>query len=350
MAWDDLAAWNIGDIFKAGDSKTTVVDPLATQKTSAADYLSSLLNTQYPRQQIAGMTDLEKYGQDYLSKYVSGGMPAGFGAASDYFNSVLGQPTDITQLPEYKAIINSVNSQTNDAVNQRLRQMQLSGMGNSSPQGRAVGREIAAGGQNMLASLAPLAEGERNRQGSAAGSLASLAQLQESINQGRIGAISQYGGLPRQLDQASLNALFQQMMAPYTTGTNIAGTLGGMGVDYTATQDPSIMEQISPMIGPLMMMMMMSDERTKENIEDVDDAIRKIKKLRAKSYNYKTADPADRRVGIMAQDIEKVMPEAVRKVNGVRFVDYTAVASLAAEAVSELIREVEELKRRKRSA
>ena len=72
-----------------------------------------------------------------------------------------------------------------------------------------------------------------------------------------------------------------------------------------------------------------------------------IKSLHAKSYNYKWSDPSDRRIGVIAQDVEKIMPEAVVEIDGVKHVDYTAVAALAAEAVNELIDEVQKLKKRR---
>lgn len=339
--------WPLNDLFEQDDPKAKIVDPLASHKVEAADYLRNLLSAQVPRQGVAGLSETERFGQDYLRDYVKGGMPSSLGSAEDYYARLLNQPADITQLPEYGAIMKTVGAETDEAVNRLMRRLQLSGMSRSTPQGRGVGREVALGGQKMLAQLGPYAEAERNRQMNAANMLAQLAQLREALQQGRLGSIQQYGGLPRQLDQAELNAIFNQAMGPFTTKAPVAQGLLGQGVEYTVQQQPSIMEQIAPAIGPAMMALMASDERVKENIEDLGSATRKIKKIHAKVYNYKGTDPIERRAGVIAQDVERVLPEAVKEINGIKHVDYAAIAALATEAVNELIDEVKKLKGKK---
>jgi len=337
-------------LFSSGSSKVKIVDPLAGQKVTAADYLTSLLTREAPLQQVADLTDIEKYGQDYLTKYAKSEMPGGYTTSYDYLNKMLNEPTDITKLPEYEAILKSINATTNEAVNRAMRRTQLSGMGTSTPQGRAVGREIRLGEQNLLAGLSPLAENERNRRMSASSMLSQLAQIEEAIKQGRLGSIYTYGGLPRQLSQAELDAQYQQQLFPWTYQAPAASSIFGGNVDYTVSETPSILEQLSPLLGSALEAYgtyKASDKRVKENIQEVDNAIDKIKKLKAFSYNYKTTDPKDRRVGVIAQDVERIMPEAVKVINGIKHVDYAAVTALATEAVNELIDEVKKLKKKK---
>ena len=52
-----------------------------------------------------------------------------------------------------------------------------------------------------------------------------------------------------------------------------------------------------------------SDEKLKENIEVIDDAINKVKKLKGVTYNLKS--DGRKLTGLIAQDLEKVLPEAV---------------------------------------
>ena len=57
-----------------------------------------------------------------------------------------------------------------------------------------------------------------------------------------------------------------------------------------------------------------SDERIKENLESLTDAVSKINTFRAVTYNHKygsEASKAKKRVGLIAQDVVKVLPEAV---------------------------------------
>ncbi len=81
-----------------------------------------------------------------------------------------------------------------------------------------------------------------------------------------------------------------------------------------------------------------SDKRIKENIKPVDNALDKVRQLSGYSYNYIGNDPANRNGGIMAQDLEKVLPDAVSEIDGVKYVRYDAVVALLINAVNELAR------------
>ena len=52
-----------------------------------------------------------------------------------------------------------------------------------------------------------------------------------------------------------------------------------------------------------------SDERLKENIEVIEDPINKIKKLKGVTFTYKK--DGKKSTGLIAQDLQKVLPEAV---------------------------------------
>ena len=52
-----------------------------------------------------------------------------------------------------------------------------------------------------------------------------------------------------------------------------------------------------------------SDERQKENIEVIDNAIDKVNQLKGVTFNYKKDGKVG--TGLIAQDLEKVLPEAV---------------------------------------
>jgi hypothetical protein len=86
-----------------------------------------------------------------------------------------------------------------------------------------------------------------------------------------------------------------------------------------------------------------SDERVKDNIEPIDESLEKLKKLDGKTYNFVkevTDNPEQKRAGVIAQDVEAVLPEAVMEVDGIKMVDYNAVLALVVNAVNELARKV----------
>jgi hypothetical protein len=95
-----------------------------------------------------------------------------------------------------------------------------------------------------------------------------------------------------------------------------------------------------------------SDERLKENIKIVDDALDKVKQLKGVTFNYTQGGKLS--AGVIAQDVEKVLPEAVaeKKIplktdDGLLYktVRYDALHSLLIEAIKELSAEVDELKK-----
>jgi hypothetical protein len=89
-----------------------------------------------------------------------------------------------------------------------------------------------------------------------------------------------------------------------------------------------------------------SDERLKDNIQAVADPISKVKALRGVTFTWKRDDQAS--AGVIAQDVQKVLPEAVKEVVGMSgdshlAVNYGALASILIEAVKELASRVEAL-------
>jgi trimeric autotransporter adhesin len=93
-----------------------------------------------------------------------------------------------------------------------------------------------------------------------------------------------------------------------------------------------------------------SDQRLKKNIRTLDDALERIGKLRGVSFDWRT--PGEREIGrdltlptdehqlgVIAQEVEEVFPEAVGTGNnGVKNVNYNSLVGPLIEAVKELKR------------
>jgi hypothetical protein len=84
-----------------------------------------------------------------------------------------------------------------------------------------------------------------------------------------------------------------------------------------------------------------SDERLKENVKVIDNALDKIDQLRGVTFDW--IDRGDKRSGgVIAQELEKVMPELVKEVENLKTqdsfkaVDYNGIIGLLIEAVKEL--------------
>jgi hypothetical protein len=96
-----------------------------------------------------------------------------------------------------------------------------------------------------------------------------------------------------------------------------------------------------------------SDVRKKTNIVTVDNAVDTVLKLRGVYYNRietndEKVDPNKRQIGVIAQEINEVLPEVVTYAKDVDEygVQYGNMAGLFIEAIKELKAEIEELKRK----
>lgn len=92
-----------------------------------------------------------------------------------------------------------------------------------------------------------------------------------------------------------------------------------------------------------------SDERLKDNIELISNPIEKVQSLKGVTWNWN--DNADElqqslpNVGVIAQDVEKVLPELVTdRDNGYKGVDYAKLTGLLIEAIKEQQKEIDSLK------
>ena len=92
-----------------------------------------------------------------------------------------------------------------------------------------------------------------------------------------------------------------------------------------------------------------SDERLKDNIELISNPIEKVQSLKGVTWDWN--DNADElqqslpNVGVIAQDVEKVLPQLVTdRDNGFKGVDYAKLTGLLIEAIKDQQKQIDELK------
>jgi hypothetical protein len=87
-----------------------------------------------------------------------------------------------------------------------------------------------------------------------------------------------------------------------------------------------------------------SDIRVKDNVESIEGAIGKLNQIRGVTYTRTDLDDKQRRfAGVIAQEIEQVLPEAVFDNGKVKAVDYNATIALLIEAVKEQQKRIDKL-------
>lgn len=92
-------------------------------------------------------------------------------------------------------------------------------------------------------------------------------------------------------------------------------------------------------------MIAFSDIRNKENLEVIENALEKVNKINGYTYDKKNS-PGRRYAGVVAQEVEQVLPEVVHqnREDDLKGVAYGNMAGLFIEAIKELTAEVNALK------
>jgi hypothetical protein len=89
-----------------------------------------------------------------------------------------------------------------------------------------------------------------------------------------------------------------------------------------------------------------SDARVKENVSTIENALEKTLALRGVTYTRKDTEDKSRKVGVIAQEIQKVIPEVVsEQVDGMMGVSYGNLAGVFIEAIKEQQAQIEDLKK-----
>ena len=86
-----------------------------------------------------------------------------------------------------------------------------------------------------------------------------------------------------------------------------------------------------------------SDARLKSDVVPIGDALAKVQALTGVTFAMTGSDT--RQMGLIAQDVQAVAPEAVVETDGVLRLAYGNLVGLLVEAIKDLATEVEQLKR-----
>ena len=85
------------------------------------------------------------------------------------------------------------------------------------------------------------------------------------------------------------------------------------------------------------------DERLKDNIQTIPNALDKVMQMRGVLFTRIDDDTEKECTGVIAQEMEKIMPQVVRE-KEYKSVAYGNLVGVLIEAIKELKAEIEELK------
>ena len=88
-----------------------------------------------------------------------------------------------------------------------------------------------------------------------------------------------------------------------------------------------------------------SDERIKTNIKTIENALDKTLLLRGVEYNDIRIEPERKRIGLIAQETELIIPEVVRTGDdGLKSIEYQNLVGLLIEAIKDQQKQINDLK------
>jgi hypothetical protein len=90
-----------------------------------------------------------------------------------------------------------------------------------------------------------------------------------------------------------------------------------------------------------------SDARLKNNIMPISNALSQVMKMHGVTYNFINAERfgANRQMGFLAQELEKIIPEAVSSGGEYKSVNYPVLTALLTEAMKEQQKQINEQQR-----
>ena len=90
-----------------------------------------------------------------------------------------------------------------------------------------------------------------------------------------------------------------------------------------------------------------SDKRLKTDIKNIDNALSKVTKMQGVYYKRNDIDDAREQVGVLAQDMEEILPQVVLTKDDdfkTKSVDYGKICAVLIESIKELKAEIDQLK------
>lgn len=173
-----------------------------------------------------------------------------------------------------------------------------------------------------------------------AGATASLGKLvvSEASSGTAVIALESQGSWNSQISSTSAGNMI------FSNGTNERMRINAFGDVGIGTSSPSQKLEVGGSILASGNVTAYSDIRVKDNVESIEGAIGKLNQIRGVTYTRTDLDDKQRKyAGVIAQEIEQVLPEAVFDNGKVKAVDYNATIALLIEAVKEQQKRIDKL-------
>ena len=279
----------------------------------------------YPGQTLAGFSPEQQLAQQATMRYATGPRAGAQQAAAE--KAMIGGMGGQVDYSQFQPMADVYGQQYLSEIQKNMpavRQSMVEFQPGGGSRGDIVQGQIAsAAGKNLAQNLAGLYGGAYTAAQQRVPQFMQQYPTVMGAPMGMYGAMGDVGAARRSMSQEAINrdmARYQyNVNAPQQALGNYMSMISG---DYGGTTTQTGPKDNSAIIGALgsVASAIISDERLKENIEKVGS----YKGLNVYEYNYLWSPT--KWVGFIAQEVEKIIPEAVLNVNGFKIVDYGKIA------------------------
>ena len=199
---------NAGD-FGSPKGVNTVADPYGSLRKPFLESMIGKIDQPGPVYQgktAAEMTDQEKASLDKVSQYANQMKGSTFNAAKGEIEKTLGGQYDPATSPYYQAVKAQSAANLEDTKRQIASDAAAKGRYFTGSRVKQQARETGESNRNLDVILGTLAENERQNRLNVIPQALALAQAEEQLPLQQAAALQTYGALPRNIEQAKLDA------------------------------------------------------------------------------------------------------------------------------------------------
>jgi len=133
-------------------------------------------------------------------------------------------------------------------------------------------------------------------------------------------------------DDNSTNTIYYPLLSQVVSGSLLTANTSSTGLNF----NPSTGTLLATIFDSL------SDINQKTNIQKIENALNIVQNLNGFTFEFK--DSGKSSVGLIAQEVEQIVPSLVTMNNGFKTLNYNGIIGILLEAIKELKQEVDELK------
>ena len=205
-------------------------------------------------------------------------------------------------------------------------QMQMEDLNQSVANAVSEAKDVTSGTSSLLSTIAALQANRDN-------AMRSFAEMESERRDAKFADLyAANNAVVDEKDKAfeyNQNMPYQMKVAALRDRIKYNQEMMLKGVEMQAAQDNQAMSTIGNMFGG-----MMCDATTKQDVIDIDDAINRILRLRPVDFKY-IDDPDKNHHGFIAQELQNVIPEAVKPMQGFLIVDNNELVALLVKSIQQ---------------